>query len=95
MVLAVLRAEFFFPENGSLKEKRQFIRSIKDRARSSFNVSVGEVDHQDLWQRAGLAFVSVAADKSIAEDTIVKVKKMLEKNYPEFLLHVKVEFINL
>ena len=56
MVLGILRVELFLPENGSLKEKRHLIRSIKDKVRSSLNVSVAEVDHHDLWQRASLAF---------------------------------------
>ena len=94
MVLGILRVELFFPDNGSLKEKRHFIRSIKDKVRSSLNVSVAEVDHHDLWQRASLAFVCVAGERPIAEETLVKVKKLLEKFYPEFLLDLRVEFLN-
>ncbi len=94
MVLGILRVELFFPENGSLKEKRHFIRSIKDKVRSSLNVSVAEVDHHDLWQRASLAFVCVAGERTIAEETLVKTKNLLERFYPEFLLDLKMEFLN-
>ncbi len=95
MVLGVLRVNFFFPENGSLKEKRQYLRSIKDKVRASFNVSVAEIEHHELWQRSSLAFVCVAGDREIAEDTINKVKRLLERHYPEFLLDLKVEFFKL
>ncbi|MCS6999254.1 MAG: DUF503 domain-containing protein, partial [Aquificaceae bacterium] len=48
MVLGLLRVELFLPENGSLKEKRYYLRSIKDRVRSYYNVSVAETDHHEL-----------------------------------------------
>ncbi|MEJ5339135.1 MAG: DUF503 domain-containing protein [Aquificaceae bacterium] len=93
MVLGLLRVELFFPENGSLKEKRHHLRSIKDRVRSSFNVSVAEVDHHDLWQRSSLAFACLAFERSIAEDTLMGVKKLLERHYPEFIVDLKTEYL--
>ncbi|MEJ7619982.1 MAG: DUF503 domain-containing protein [Aquificaceae bacterium] len=95
MVLGLLRVELFFPENGSLKEKRHYLRSIKDKVRSSFNVSVSEVDYHDLWQRSSLAFACVSHEKSIAENTLNGVKKLLEKHYPEFILELKSEYLFL
>ncbi|MCS7307754.1 MAG: DUF503 domain-containing protein [Aquificaceae bacterium] len=92
MVLGLLRVELFLPENGSLKEKRYYLRSIKDRVRSYYNVSVAEIDHHELWQRSSLAFVCVAGDRSIAENTINGVKKFLEKHYPELILDLKVDY---
>ncbi len=95
MVLGLLRVELFFPENGSLKEKRHYVRSIKDRIRASYNVSVAEVDHHDLWQRSSLAFACLAHERSIAEQTLTGVKKLLEKHYPEFILELKSEYLPL
>ncbi|MCS6998605.1 MAG: DUF503 domain-containing protein [Aquificaceae bacterium] len=95
MVLGILRVELFFPENGSLKEKRHYLRSIKDKVRSSANVSVAEVDYQELWQRSSLAFACVAGEKNIAEDTLNCVRKLLERYYPDCLLELKVEFLKL
>lgn len=93
MVLCVLIVELYFPENGSLKEKRQFIRSIKDKVRSSFNISVAEVDYHELWQRSKLAFVCVGVDKASAEEVIKGVIKLLDKHYPEFILDMRVDYI--
>ena len=59
-----------FPGIASLKEKRQVLRSLKDRLRDQFNVSVAEVEHQDLWQRSRLAVVSVNTDHVHLESTL-------------------------
>lgn len=60
MVLGVLTIELFISESQSLKDKRQVLHSLKDRLRGKFNVSVAEVDGQDLWQKAVLGIACVA-----------------------------------
>jgi hypothetical protein len=52
--VAILTVELHFPEAGSLKGKRHYVRSAKDNLRNRFAASVAEVDHHDLWQRATL-----------------------------------------
>jgi uncharacterized protein len=54
----------------SLKDKRHVLRSIKDRLRHQFNVSVAETDHQDTWQRAELAVCVVSSDRKYAEGVL-------------------------
>ena len=44
--------ELHIPYSQSLKDKRMVLRRVKDRLQK-FNVAVAEVEHQDLWQRAG------------------------------------------
>lgn len=60
MVFGVLTIELFISESQSLKDKRQVLHSLKDRLRGKFNVSVAEVDGQDLWQKAVLGIACVA-----------------------------------
>ena len=60
MIVGVLRVELFIPESGSLKTKRFAIKSIKDRLRSRFNVSVAEIDNGDKWQRASLGVAAIS-----------------------------------
>lgn len=60
MVLGVLTIELVISESQSLKDKRQVLHSLKDRLRGKFNVSVAEVDGQDLWQKAVLGIACVA-----------------------------------
>ena len=54
MRVAVLHVELFISHSQSLKDKRQVVRSLKERIRARVQAAVAEVDHQDLWQRAAL-----------------------------------------
>jgi uncharacterized protein YlxP (DUF503 family) len=61
MVIGALRIEIYIDGNRSLKGKRQMLRSVIGRVKSRFgNVSISEVDSQNLWQKAtiGVSFVS-------------------------------------
>ena len=55
IIVGLCTVELFLPESQSLKDKRQVLLSLKDRLREKFNLSVAEVDGQDLWQKAVLA----------------------------------------
>jgi uncharacterized protein YlxP (DUF503 family) len=70
MVVGLLTLELHFPGARSLKDKRQALRRLEDRLRNRFNVSVAEVEHQDLWQRARVAVVSVNTDHTHLESTL-------------------------
>ena len=58
--VGILSVELYFPENGSLKGKRKHVRSAKAQLQNRFGASVAEVEHHDLWQRAGLTVACVA-----------------------------------
>jgi uncharacterized protein YlxP (DUF503 family) len=73
MVIGLLTLELHFPGARSLKDKRQTLRSFEQRVRNRFNVSVAEVEHQDLWQRATVAVVSVNTDQVHLEQTLTGV----------------------
>ena len=60
--VGILSVELHFPESGSLKGKRKFVKSAKAQLRHRFGVSVAEVDHHELWQRARLMVACVARD---------------------------------
>jgi hypothetical protein len=60
--VGILAIELHFPEAGSLKGKRKFIRSAKAQLQNRFGAAVAEVDHHDLWQRAGLTVACVARE---------------------------------
>jgi uncharacterized protein YlxP (DUF503 family) len=79
------------PESGSLKTKRQSLRSLKDRIRNTFNVSVAEVDGNDLWQKSSLAVAAVSNDKSHLNQTLDRVVNMV-RAVPELdLLDYQIE----
>ena len=58
--VGILEVELHFPENGSLKGKRKYVKSAKAQLRNRFGASVAEVEHHELWQRASLAVACVA-----------------------------------
>jgi uncharacterized protein YlxP (DUF503 family) len=70
MVIGLVTFDLHFPGARSLKDKRQALRSLETRLRNKFNVAVAEVEHQDLWQRAKLAVVSVNTDHGHLESTL-------------------------
>lgn len=72
MVVAIGQVELHVPESGSLKDKRQALTSLKERLHNRFNISVAEVDHQDLWQRASLGLAVVSAQTAHADQVLAK-----------------------
>lgn len=69
-VIGVLTLEIYVAESHSLKEKRHVVKSLKDRLRDRFNVSVAEIDHLDSWHSSVIAVVTVANDRVRAEQVL-------------------------
>jgi len=83
MHVSVCQIELRLPENHSLKGKRQVIKSITTRIQNKFNVSVAEVDNQNLWQLATLGIASVSNHRRHADETLSNVIKFIVQNYPD------------
>ena len=75
--VGILSAELHFPESGSLKGKRKFVKSVKAQLQQRFGASVSEVDHHDLWQRARLTVACVARDYRGAEGLLDDAERYL------------------
>jgi uncharacterized protein YlxP (DUF503 family) len=73
MVIGLLTLDLHFPGARSLKDKRQALRSLETRLRNKFNIAIAEVEHQDLWQRARLAVVTVNTDHGHLDATLSNV----------------------
>lgn len=91
MFVGVCTIEMHIPDSGSLKTKRQSLRSIKDRIRSKFNVSVAEVDDNDLWQKASLAVAAVSNDKAHLNQTMDQVLNLVRAVPEVSLLDYQIE----
>jgi len=72
--IGVLTLELRLEHSHSLKEKRHVLESLKTRLRNKFNVSVAEIDYQDMWQRGVLAAVTVSSDHVHAEKVLRSVE---------------------
>ena len=81
MFVCVARVSLQIPESGSLKAKRQVLRRITDRVKARFNVSVAEVDDNDLWQKAQLAMAVVGNDRRHVGEQMDKILQFVEDMY--------------
>lgn len=93
MVVGVCLLEFHLPGCRSLKQKRMFLNRLKGRLSSRHNVAVAEVEHQDLWQRAGVAVVSVSNRRPRLESLFEKVVEEAERTVDGQLLRYEVEYL--
>ena len=91
--IGVLTLELRIEDSHSLKDKRQVVKSLKDRLRHKFNVSVAEIDHQDVWQRAVLAAVTVSSAHSRAESVLQNVEQEAATLVGRMLVSSNVEWI--
>ncbi len=85
--------EIHLPDVGSLKGKRHALKGLKDKLRQRFQISVAEVDHQDVWQRATLALACVSGDSRHANEVISKAMDFLEDNVDGYVTDVHLEHL--
>lgn len=76
-VVLVLTWEFRIPGCRSLKQKRMTVRSLKDRVRHRFNVSIAETAFQDIHDRGEITVALVTSDGRLAESTADKVDRFV------------------
>jgi uncharacterized protein YlxP (DUF503 family) len=76
--VAVLVIDLHFPDAGSLKGKRKELAPIKAQLRQRLGVSVAEVDHHNLWQRATLAGAIACGSAHEADEAADRVQRWLE-----------------
>jgi uncharacterized protein len=93
MVIGLLRVEVHIPESGSLKSKRFVLKSLTDRLRKRFNLSVAEVEYQDLWQRSVLGIVTVNTDRKHADSTLSKALDLLDDEADLQVTGVQTEYL--
>jgi uncharacterized protein YlxP (DUF503 family) len=93
IVIALLTLDIHIPHAQSLKEKRMVVRSLKDRLRSKFNVSVSEVDHQDLWQRSQVSVVIVGSDEKFLQKVLEEAAEEAERIAPECSIQSNIEIV--
>lgn len=82
MVIGVLEIVLYLPESHSLKDKRQVVKSLKDKVRQRFNVAVAEVDDLDLWQKAHLGILSLGNDRRQVNGRLAQVLNYIERIQP-------------
>lgn len=96
MVVGACKVVLSLPENHSLKGKRHVVKSLIERVKGKFNVSVAEVDGQDLWQMAAIGFTCVSNDTRHANEMLSKVVDYIENSRSEAeMADYEIEIIHL
>ena len=75
--MGILSVELHFPANGSLKGKRRYLKSARAQLHERFGAAVAEVDHHDLWQRAGLTVACAARGHRELQELLDAVERYL------------------
>ncbi|HUO17332.1 MAG TPA: DUF503 domain-containing protein [Verrucomicrobiae bacterium] len=94
-MIAFLTLELHIEAAQSLKDRRQVVRSLKDRLRASFNVSVAELDSSNLWNRATIGVVSISDSHDYLDGLMKKVERAatrIANNHGADLVDSFVEF---
>jgi uncharacterized protein len=91
--VAVGVVELHLPDVGSLKGKRHVLKGLKERVRARYEVSVAEIAHQDLWQRATLGLACISHDARHAEAVVSKAIDFIEEHVEGQVIDTVVEVL--
>ena len=93
MPVGILTLELHIPDAHSLKDKRQIVRSLKDRLRRHFNVAVAEMEYQEVWQRSIIAVVTLSTAEQHVEESLQSVLREADRLLGPVLVNHVVEMI--
>lgn len=93
MFAVVMTVELHVPASGSLKAKRGVLKSIAAKLRNELKVSVAEVDHQDLWQRATLGVAIAAGSEIGARKVAQQVEKVVSRELRVEIIGVHIDVV--
>ena len=91
--VGVITFELRMSDAHSLKDKRHFVKGLKDRLRAKFNVAVAEIAYQDSWQQGLVAAVTVSPDQPFAEKVLQSVEREAASLLGPILVDVTVEWL--
>ena len=92
MTVGILRVEIYIPGVGSLKEKRKIVKSLKDKVRHHYNVSVAEVDYSDKWQRSVIGIAQIGNDSGYIGKNLDTIYRWLTESYEIQVIDKLIEF---
>ena len=93
MPVGLLTLELHIPDAQSLKDKRQVLRSLKDKLRRDFNVAVAELEHHDVWQRSVVGVVSISNEEKHLREVLQKVLEEADRILGSILVNQAVEIV--
>jgi uncharacterized protein YlxP (DUF503 family) len=96
MNVGVCKVSLRLPENSSLKDKRQVLKSITSRVRHKFNISVAEVADNDVWQLATIGICCVSNNRRYTNQVLSKVVDFISNSRFEVeILDYEIEILSI
>ncbi len=92
--VGVLQFTLTIPHAVSLKDNRRVVKSIKDRTRRKFNVSIAEIDDLDEWTRATLGAVMAGRDVAYINGALDKLINALDSERDATLADHQLEIVS-
>jgi uncharacterized protein YlxP (DUF503 family) len=92
--IGVLILELHLTEAQSLKDKRHYVKGLKERLRHRYNVSVAEIGDQDVWKRGLIAVATVSSDRVYAEGLLMKAEEDAANFLGPFLVSATREWLS-
>lgn len=93
MVIGLLHIHLHIHDSHSLKEKRMVVKSLKDRLRRQFNISITETENHDKWQLVNLGAVTISTDTKYANQVLSGVVKFIEDVKEVEILRYEMEML--
>ena len=93
MPVGLLTLELHIADAQSLKDKRQVLRSLKDKLRREFNVAVAELEHHDAWQRSVVGIVTLSNEEKHVKEMLDRVLDAADRMLGSTLINQNVEII--
>ena len=93
MIIGICTCEVFIFNANSLKSKRSVVKSIIEKSKNRFNISIAEVGENDKWQKSIIAFSTISNDQKIVEETIEKVINFFDSYSEIEIIKIKREIL--
>ena len=93
MIVGVLQLNLFIPQADSLKSKRRILKSLKDKIRQRFNISIAEVNSSNKWQSAMYGVSCVNSDRRMVNSILSKVVNLVDRQHTVELVDYSIELI--
>ena len=93
MIIGICTCEIYIFNANSLKSKRSVVKSIIEKSKNRFNISIAEVWENDKWQKSIIAFSTISNDQRLVEETIEKVINFFDSYSEIEIINIKREIL--
>jgi len=93
MIVGIMRINVLLRDIHSLKQKRQVVKSIKEKLTNRFNISIIESNHQELWQNLEISIAMLSNEKLIIEKIFNEIENILYVDYALNITKIDKDFI--